>query len=372
MKKTISILTALVAMILIFQINIVVFASQAPTVSSDDIVLTEAETLIPVKIKNNSGLMGYKITVKYDKAKLQVCSVTKGDVSSKGNFITNFNTDIDTFDIVWNNTDNVTKDGNLFVISAKAKKNASGKTEISLSYSQPDTFDVTYTDVRLECEDISVTFEKNEKTTAAAPTSTTKKIQQNSLVADDSQILDAVNALLRKEGKSSLDEIDDREQFLKELNEALNTITSSDKNNITDFGFLKEAYNNAYQNMFIQEVTDNLDSNTIQKVINASLKKYGTNDIKKLKNEDKKSFVRTMQIELQKSDSDIPNISDEISADDAIDTFEKLKKENEDKSEKTKNSTEKDKKAIGIIASISGVLIILIIFFIVKKIHKSK
>lgn len=124
--------------------------------------------------------------------------------------------------------------------------------------------------------------------------------------------------------------------------------------------------------MFIQEVTDNLDSNTIQKVINASLKKYGTNDIKKLKNEDKKSFVRTMQIELQKSDSDIPNISDEISADDAIDTFEKLKKENEDKSEKTKNSTEKDKKAIGIIASISGVLIILIIFFIVKKIHKSK
>lgn len=162
-------------MILIFQINIVVFASQAPTVSSDDIVLTEAETLIPVKIKNNSGLMGYKITVKYDKAKLQVCSVTKGDVSSKGNFITNFNTDIDTFDIVWNNTDNVTKDGNLFVISAKAKKNASGKTEISLSYSQPDTFDVTYTDVRLECEDISVTFEKNEKTTAAAPTSTTKK-----------------------------------------------------------------------------------------------------------------------------------------------------------------------------------------------------
>ena len=345
MKKTISILTALVAMILIFQINIVVFASQAPTVSSDDIVLTEAETLIPVKIKNNSGLMGYKITVKYDKAKL---------------------------DIVWNNTDNVTKDGNLFVISAKAKKNASGKTKISLSYSQPDTFDVTYTDVRLECEDISVTFEKNEKTTAVAPTSTTKKIQQNSLVADDSQILDAVNALLRKEGKSSLNEIDDREQFLKELNEALNTITSSDKNNITDFGFLKEAYNNAYQNMFIQEVTDNLDSNTIQKVINASLKKYGTNDIKKLKNEDKKSFVRTMQIELQKSDSDIPNISDEISADDAIDTFEKLKKENEDKSKKTKNSTEKDKKAIGIIASISGVLIILIIFFIVKKIHKSK
>ena len=148
---------------MIFQINIVVFASQAPTVSSDDIVLTEAETLIPVKIKNNSGLMGYKITVKYDKAKLQVCSVTKGDVSSKGNFITNFNADIDTFDIVWNNTDNVTKDGNLFVISAKAKKNASGKTEISLSYSQPDTFDVTYTDVRLECEDISVTFEKMKK-----------------------------------------------------------------------------------------------------------------------------------------------------------------------------------------------------------------
>ena len=51
-----------------------------------------------------------------------------------------------------------------------------------------------------------------------------------------------------------------------------------------------------------------------------------------------------MQIELQKSDSDVPNISDEISADDAIDTFEKLKKGNEDKSEKAKNSTEKTKK----------------------------
>lgn len=372
MKKIISILTALVAIILIFQINIVVFASQAPTVSSDDIVLTEAETLIPVKIKNNSGLMGYKITVKYDKTKLQVCSVTKGDVSNKGNFITNFNNDIDTFDIVWNNTDNVTKDGNLFVISAKAKKNASGKTVISLSYSQPDTFDITYADVHLDCEDISVTFEKNEKATVTASTSTTSKNPQNSLVADDSQILDAVNALLRKEGKSSLDEIDDREQFLKELNETLNTITSSDKNNITDFEFLKETYNRAYQNIFIQEVTDNLNSNTVQKVINTSLKKYSTNDIKKLKDKDKKSFVRTIQTELQKSDSDIPNISEEMSVDDAIDTFEKLTKESADKSEKTENTTEKNKKAIGIIVSISGVLVILIIFFIMKKIHKSK
>lgn len=372
MKKIISILTVLLATILIFQINIVAFASQVPTVSSDDIVLTEVETLIPVKIKNNSGLMGYKITVKYDKTKLQVCSVTKGDVCNKGNFITNFNSDIDTFDIVWNNIDNITKDGNLFVISAKAKKNASGKTEIGLSYSQPDTFDVTYSDVHLDCEDIDVTFEKNEKTTVAAPTSTTNKIPQNSLVADDAQILDAVNTLLRKEGKSSLDEIDDREQFLKELNKALNTITSSDKNNITDFDFLKEAYNRAYQNIFIQEVTDNLNSNTVQKVINDSLKKHSTDDIKNLKNKDKKSFVQTVQTLLQKSDSDIPNISDEMSVDDAVDTFEKLQKESTDKSEKTENTTEKDKKTLGITLLISVLSVILIIFFILKKKHKSK
>ena len=348
---------------MIFQVNIVAFAAQTPTVSSDDIVLTQSETLIPVKIKNNSGLMGYRITVKYDKTKIDVCSVTKGDVSGKGNFVTNFSTDSDTFDVLWNNTDNVAKNGNLFVLSAKAKNGASGKTEIKLSFSQPDTFDVKYTDVTLKCENINVEFEKSEKTTSSAATSTTDKISENSLIADDRQLLDAVNALLRKEGKSSLDEIDDKDKFLKELNENLNIITSSDKNYITDFEFLKETYKRCYQNIFIDEVSNNVDSKTVDKIINDSLKDYGVNDIKDLKDKDKKAFVTDVQTQLQKSDSDVPSIASDLSSDDAVETFEKLenKKEIKEKNNKADNSNKTDKKTIIIIISAFCLLLILII-----------
>ncbi len=358
---------------MIFQVNIVAFAAQTPTVSSDDIVLTQSETLIPVKIKNNSGLMGYRITVKYDKTKIDVCSVTKGDVSGKGNFVTNFSTDSDTFDVLWNNTDNVAKNGNLFVLSAKAKNGASGKTEIKLSFSQPDTFDVTYTDVPLNCKNINVTLKKDEQITDSSSSAATKTNRDNSYVANDSQILDAVNALLRKEGKSSLDEIDNKEDFLKELNENLNIITSSDKNNITDFDFLKQLYKLSYQNTFIKEVEDNIESDTVNKIINDSLKEYGVNDIKDLKDKDKKSFVGTVQSKLQESDSDVPNIADDLSNDDAVETIEKLenKKKIKEKNNKEDNSKKIDMKTIIIIVSVFCLLFILFLVLFIKR-RKSK
>lgn len=373
MKKIISIL---IAIMLILQINIVAFAAQAPTVTSDDVVLTEDETLIPVKIEHNSGLMGYKITVKYDKTKIEVCSVTKGNVSSKGNFITNFDAGNNIFDVVWNNTDNITSNGNLFVISAKAKKNISGKTEINLSYSKPDTFDVTYTDVPLNCENINVTIKEDGETSVSTSNSANKELSDNTYVADDSQILDVINALLLKKGKTSLDEIDNKEEFLKELNENLNIVTASNKNNITDFDYLKALYKRCYQNAFIKEVEDNIDDDTVDKIISNSLKEYGADDIKDLKDEDKKSFIATVQTELQKADKDVPDISDKLSNDDVIETFEKLKdnnKETKEKDKKQKESSKKGvKKSIIIISSAFCLLILFLVFFFVNFIKKKK
>ena len=66
-----------------------------------------------------AAYFGYgSLSLKYDNKKIDVCSIIKGDVSSKGNFISNFGTTDGSFDVVWNNTENVTADGVLFSIFA--------------------------------------------------------------------------------------------------------------------------------------------------------------------------------------------------------------------------------------------------------------
>ena len=65
--------------------------------------------------------MGFKITVEYPVDKVEVKAVSRGELTSKGNFNTNFGINDGKFDVLWNNTENVNGDGTLFVITAISK-----------------------------------------------------------------------------------------------------------------------------------------------------------------------------------------------------------------------------------------------------------
>lgn len=136
----------------------VVGGSQSGSVIyADDFYALPGETVeIPVYISNNTGIMGFKLNFTYNKDLLTPVSVTKGDVTSTGTLNDSIGTtEQNTFSTLWNNTTEVGENGELFVLTFKVNDNASyGTADIDISFSQADTFNEKYDDVKLICRDI--------------------------------------------------------------------------------------------------------------------------------------------------------------------------------------------------------------------------
>lgn len=114
---------------------------------------------IPVFIKNNNGIMGYKVTISYDEEILSPLNVTAGE-SFQGNMADNVDIKTGVFDIVWNSNKNVTSDSELFYIEFEVLK--CGNTQLNLSYEQADTFNEDWEDVILTCESIQVAIHPSD------------------------------------------------------------------------------------------------------------------------------------------------------------------------------------------------------------------
>ena len=65
--------------------------------------------------------------------------------------------DAGNFDVLWSSTGNVSSDGTMFIVELKVKDNApTDKYNISLSYSQADTFNEKWQDVMFDCDEIDI------------------------------------------------------------------------------------------------------------------------------------------------------------------------------------------------------------------------
>ena len=165
------------------------FAASVPNrVFADSISVESGERgTIPVKIENNGGFMGFSIIVTYDAEIFTPVSVSKGEILA-GMFNDSIDTSTDnSFKVVFTGTGNVTGDGVIFDeteltnsdkvtlffspnIVFDVSDEASGKYDISLSYSQQDTFNEKWDNVVLNCEKIETIVTVNGTTAAPAPT----------------------------------------------------------------------------------------------------------------------------------------------------------------------------------------------------------
>ena len=148
------------------------FAASVPNrVFADSISVESGERVtIPVKIENNGGFMGFSIIVTYDAEIFTPVSVSKGEILA-GMFNDSIDTATDnSFKVVFTGTGNVTGDGVIFNIVFDVSDEASGKYDISLSYSQQDTFNEKWDNVVLNCEKIETIVTVNGTTAAPAPT----------------------------------------------------------------------------------------------------------------------------------------------------------------------------------------------------------
>ncbi|MGN0005158.1 MAG: cohesin domain-containing protein, partial [Candidatus Gastranaerophilaceae bacterium] len=132
-KKIISLLLcAIIIISSILSFNYISFAAGNPTVysNSSNTEIYAGETVrIPISIRDNSGLMGWKLTFNYDKDVLTPTSVDYGDVIS-GGIQDNIEGDSvpGSFNVYWADSDSETYNGIMFYINFTVNSSAVGNT----------------------------------------------------------------------------------------------------------------------------------------------------------------------------------------------------------------------------------------------------
>lgn len=300
---------------------IVAYAKAPPEIYSppDKITFDGDKITIPIFIKDNPGLMGLKLRLDYSTDSLSYPVVSSSDILSVGMFESSIsNSTNGSFDVVWNNTENVSEDGNLFTI--EFTKNASfisGKSIISLNYYSDDTFNEDWKNVDLKCDDIILTID-GDKTVAENITKNTQPIENtveisipvlsgndDAVTEDNATQQENDNTIESK--KTNIEEVDPN--IIKQIfDDAIAKTTAPDIREMTEEQFSecsdnvkqsfvaigvivpestdKETYIKIYSNAIldsaIADIRENIDEQTINDIIYGELKKYNAESIESL------------------------------------------------------------------------------------------
>lgn len=193
-------------------------------VYADEITIEEHLVSVPVYISGNSGIMGYKINVGFDNSVLELSSATCGREYTLGMFT--YSESNGEISLVWNNAENITKDGILFTLNFERLDDKDFSSVIELSYVQEDTFNEKWNDVVLECESSTV-----ESNTSKLSGDVNKDGLQNLkdivilkryLVGGYDESVDAVNADINNDSRIDIADLMILERYLDRSFEEVN------------------------------------------------------------------------------------------------------------------------------------------------------
>ena len=129
------------------------YAQENPVIRADSIDLANREEqMICIEIDQNTGLMGFKLHFEYSENDVEILDVQKGSVTRTGNFTDNIGCYKNTFDLLWNDTENVTENGSIAFLRLKVLTDV--PFQIEITYCAPDTFNEDWEDVALSCHPI--------------------------------------------------------------------------------------------------------------------------------------------------------------------------------------------------------------------------
>ena len=167
-RKIVSIIISICLILsCVYTYGIPASALTAYSVYSDsNIQATAGQTVsIPVRISNNSELMGYDMNFTYDDKVLTPVSVTRGSIMTDGFFEDDIEgtTSTDTsFRVFWSHAYPSTENGVMFYLNFNVDSKAMGSTTIKVGYDKSATFDGNYDDVTLSCSNISIAITNSE------------------------------------------------------------------------------------------------------------------------------------------------------------------------------------------------------------------
>lgn len=373
MRKTLCMIMIVAAL---FGCTISAFASNNAVVYSEKAV-TEKDTLclVPVKIRGNKGIMGFRFTVKSTAKNVKIVSVKRGEVTKSGNFNTSLGIKEDEFDVLWNTTEDIKDDGTLFVLGIKADAYFDDQA-LELSYNKEDTFNEQWDEVPLTCEKIRISCAhsapEHEETVGDDKPGTTVE----SAALTDGQIVDGVQLTLDQMGEASLADIkpEDREKFVESLNKNLSAIIGSDQKVYTGFQDACLDYNSSYKSYFIDGVTGSISKESIKSVIEHALESSGHKTIDELNEGNGKTFLKNVEKDLRKLDPDLPSISNDVDVKTALSAVKKLYGGlaliDTDESETSAESSKPQK--IWWIVAVGAFVLAIVILLYIRKVKKPK
>ncbi len=335
MKK---ITAAIISFLLFMSISVTAFSANVSEVYAETVTAAaDKAVLIPVKIKNNPGIMGFKITVTYDKTVLTSPKVTKGDVTNSGMMNDSIGvTPEGTIDVVWSGVQNAVGDGTLMILSFTAVK--AKETQINLNYSQPDTFNEAWEDVELKCSDISVVFSDKavessadtEKTTDIPSESDPTLPPMSENQPSSEEIKNAVDIVLGETDKGHIDEIPEEEKsgFVDRTNEILGMLTGKSEKPFESVDEIEVAYSGAVAEDFVDDTKDAVDCDKIDAAINDALDSVGAESIEQIPEEKKAEFVQKVESNIAQYAPDVDTVSDKLTADKAVEAIKQLQSKN--------------------------------------------
>ncbi len=131
-------------------------SNESTVIYADEISAKQNDVFnIPVKMRNNKGIMGYMLHFEYNDSEIEVISVEKTS-AFVGNFENNIGDKNGEFDVLWTGSGAIAENGTVFNLKFKVVTDKELLSIIKVSYSQDDTFNEEYKDVILDCNDIIV------------------------------------------------------------------------------------------------------------------------------------------------------------------------------------------------------------------------
>lgn len=134
------------------------------TISAPQIIGRPNSTVcVPISIAQNTGIMGFSVSLTYDAEVLTPVSVVAGELISTTGAMLNDNigcNDAGRITVIGTNTDSILTDGVLFYVTFAVSDSFDGETVIQTSCDAEDTFDDQWNVVTLHCEEILVSIQK--------------------------------------------------------------------------------------------------------------------------------------------------------------------------------------------------------------------
>ena len=163
-----AMLLSIVFVLIPFGVPVLAAGSEA-VVSGENVTFdSEKIVSVPVNIKNNPGIMGFKISVEFSDSVLALDSIDQGTVTQAGRFSTKKDSEHKTT-VLWNNTSQISNDGSLFILNFVVLDNSKNGT-ISFSYSEEDTFNEDYKNVPIIFEEINLIAPTGDEPSETKPT----------------------------------------------------------------------------------------------------------------------------------------------------------------------------------------------------------